>query len=87
MIINPNGHDDDRQFELHKEAILAEDSDKSISWMDMVSTQGIVDIRLNGQELATIDPNARMITGLPGCLSFAQFEFINKIYQAITKTH
>lgn len=87
MSVNPFGHDDDSQFELHKEAIAAQEADKALSWMDRVSAQGTVEIRLNGHHIAVIDPNTNQITGLPGHLSFAQFEFINKIYQAITKTH
>ena len=78
-----NKCDPDTCQELHRERIQAEDSEKVFTWHDRVKQQGILSIRLNGSDLAIIDPNTREITGLPSVLSFDQFNYINKIYQAI----
>ena len=83
MTVDPFGYDQDRQFELHKEAIAAAASDKAMSWVDRVKVQGTLHLRLNGQDLATIDPNTGTITGLPTTLDFAQFEYINNLLKAI----
>lgn len=75
--------DPDCRHELHKEAIHAEDSEKAMTWQERVRTQGTLHLRLNGTDLATIDPNTMEVTGLPTTLSFDQFTYINNLLETI----